>query len=153
MGGCPTQAASRSPARSSPLPPPHPFDRVQGHPSSRRSFNRMKCIETPQPPSCAPTGKARSGTPHLPSRTHCRWPVALLFVPPHTPLPLRRRHESPTKYPGEGRTEEGRLPKNEGFLGPGGMRKRFALAALRSPSQVETRTGGRYFVRRASHPR
>lgn len=52
----------------------------------------------------------------------------------------------------EGR-EKGGFPENEGFLGPGGMRKRFALAALRLPSQVETSTGGRYFVRRASHPR
>lgn len=118
--------------------------------SSERGFNRMKLIETPRTTLL----RTKRASPERDTRQHAvRWPVALLFVPPHAPLPLRRRHESPTEYPGEGRTREGRLPRNEGFLGPGGMRKRFALATLRLPSQVETSTGGRYFVRRASHPR
>lgn len=143
--GAPTQAGLAVFLHcSSPLPPPHPFDRVQGHPSSRRSFNRMKCIETPQPPSCAPTvGKAKGANPsYLPSRRNTLQMAGRPAFRPASctsPTPPPRRG---TKYPGEGRTREGRLPKSEGFLGPGGMRKRFALAALRSPSQVETRTGG-----------
>lgn len=83
----------------------------------------MKLIETPQ------TTLLRTKTsipPKRDTRQHAvRWPVALLFVPPHTPLPLRRRHESPTKYPGEGRTREGRLPRKRGLFGPRGNEEAF----------------------------
>lgn len=116
--GAPTQAGLAVFLHcSSPLPPPHPFDRVQGHPSSRRSFNRMKCIETPQPPSCAPTvGKAKGANPsYLPSRRNTLQMAGRPAFRPASctsPTPPPRRG---TKYPGEGRTREGRLPKARAF--------------------------------------
>lgn len=101
--------------------------------SSERGFNRMKLIETPQ------TTLLRHQTSIPPERgtpasNAVRWPVALLFVPPHdtSPPPQEDMKALRSTQEREGR-EKGGFPKDEGFLGPGGMRKRFALATLRLP--------------------
>lgn len=98
-------------------------------PPFRRSFNRMKLIETPQPPSCAPHWEARSEPPtsqqrHIADGRSPCFSSRLIHLPPSAPRGGRSTQER------EGQ-EKGGFP-SEGFLGPGGMRKRFALAALRS---------------------
>lgn len=101
--------------------------------SQKEGFNRMKLIETPQ------TTLLRHQTSIPPERgtpasNAVRWLVALLFVPPHdtSPPPQEDMKALRSTQEREGR-EKGGFPKDEGFLGPGGMRKRFALATLRLP--------------------